>query len=654
MNFQGSTASRLNGVDPFDGRSQLRIDEPLDATHESSLMNEQAALFAFSERLQRCTLAAQIYDAALDAITKALGCDRASILLFDTDGVMRFVAWRGLSEAYRNAVEGHSPWSPDDADPQPVCMEDVQASDLPDELKRTIASEDIGSAAFIPVVQDGRLVGKFMAYHVQPHCFGGSEIDVAMTLARLLGVSLTRLAAEAARDLAERDARQLAAIVESSDDAIISKTLDGTIQTWNAGAERLFGYRKDEAIGQPITMLIPAERQEEEPGILARIRAGDRVQHFETVRRRKDGSLVDISLTISPIRDQAGRVIGASKIARDITDRKLSEARLQESERRLQELLAAVPAAIYTTDAAGRITYFNQAAVELAGRTPLLGSDQWCVTWKLYHPDGTPLPHDQCPMAIALKEGRPVRGAEAVAERPDGTRVPFVPFPTPLRDASGNIVGAINMLVDLSERKQAETQQRLLLNELNHRTKNNMQVLQSLLAGAARSAQNEEARRVLGDASGRVAAMAAAQRVLYGTIDANNFAANEFLDAVVETVQQTLPPGVRIVSGGASGVLSNDAAMPLALILNELLTNAAKHGTKDPSRDTIRLGFAEHDGRFEIHVEDDGPGFDIDAVRQTSSGLRLILGLARQLHASIEVTRAPSRATLRFAAERRA
>lgn len=114
----------------------------------------------------------------------------------------------------------------------------------------------------------------------------------------------------------------------------------------------------------------------------------------------------------------------------------------------------AIPAAIYTTDADGKITYFNQLAVDFAGRTPVLGSDEWCVTWKLYKPDGTPLPHEQCPMAIALKEGRPIRGVEAVAERPDGTRVPFVPFPTPLRDSSGKIVGAINMLVDLSERKQ--------------------------------------------------------------------------------------------------------------------------------------------------------------------------------------------------------
>jgi PAS domain S-box-containing protein len=142
--------------------------------------------------------------------------------------------------------------------------------------------------------------------------------------------------------------------------------------------------------------------------------------------------------------------------AADFIERNQAEQALQENERRFREMLDALPAAIYTTDAEGRLTYFNPAAVELSGRTPELGTDQWRVSWKLYYPDGAPMPHGECPMAVAIKEGRAVRGAEAVAERPDGKRIWFEPYPTPLRDGEGWVVGGINMLLDVTERKRAE------------------------------------------------------------------------------------------------------------------------------------------------------------------------------------------------------
>jgi PAS domain S-box-containing protein len=443
--------------------------------------------------------------------------------------------------------------------------------------------------------------------------------------------------------------RTLAAVVESSDDAIVSKDLNGIIATFNRGAERLFGYKAEEVVGRPVTILIPPDRQHEEPDILARIRRGERVEHYETVRRRKDGTLVDISLTVSPVRDDQGKIIGASKIARDITERKLTDARLSDSERQLQELIAAIPAAIYTTDAQGKITYFNQAAVELTGRTPAIGSDDWCVTWKLYHPDGTPLPHDQCPMAIALKEGRAIRNAEVVAERPDGTRVPIIPYPTPLRDSSGKIIGAINMLVDVSERKQAETQQRVLLNELNHRVKNNMQMLQILLEAGAQRAKSSEAREVLEEASGRIMAMAAAQRVLYTTHDATRFNARDFLKTVCESARQTFPQEFEIDCEADAMQLSNDAAMPLALIANELLTNAVKYGLNGRAVGTIRVRLRRENDSFLLYVEDEGPGFDLQSVQRRSSGLALVQALARQLGGKFEVIRAPAtRCTVRF------
>jgi PAS domain S-box-containing protein len=449
------------------------------------------------------------------------------------------------------------------------------------------------------------------------------------------------------RNLEEAN-RVLAAVVECSDDAILSKDLNGIIATFNQGAERLFGYKAEEVVGKPVTILIPLDRQHEGPEILARIRRGDPVL-CETVRRRKDGTLVDISLSVSPVTDDQGRVIGASKIARDVTARKLSEARLRDSEQQLHELIAAIPAAIYTTDAQGKITYFNQAAVELAGRVPTIGSDEWCVTWKLYHPNGTPLTYDQSPMAIALKEGRAIRNAEVVAERPDGIRVPFIPYPTPLRDGAGNITGAVNMLVDVSERKQAETQQRVLLNELNHRVKNNMQMLQILLEAGAQRAESSEARDVLEEASGRIMAMAAAQRVLYTTPDATRFNARDFLHTVCETAKQTFPRELDIDCEADAIQLSNDAAMPLALIANELLTNAVKYGLNRGDTGAVRVRLKKEDDAFLFYVEDDGPGFDLQSVQRRSSGLRLVQGLARQLGGKFEVTRTPAtRCGVRF------
>lgn len=128
------------------------------------------------------------------------------------------------------------------------------------------------------------------------------------------------------------------AIVDSSDDAIISKDLNGVIQTWNRGAEEIFGYTPEEAIGKPITILFPPENIDEEPAILARIRAGERIDHYETVRKRKDGQLIDISLTISPIKDASGKIIGASKIARDVTQKKRSETELRRANKKLERI----------------------------------------------------------------------------------------------------------------------------------------------------------------------------------------------------------------------------------------------------------------------------------------------------------------------------
>ncbi|HET6587100.1 MAG TPA: PAS domain S-box protein [Oleiagrimonas sp.] len=188
---------------------------------------------------------------------------------------------------------------------------------------------------------------------------GGEEIEVSLTVSPVLGADGKLIGASTiARDIGDRkrveeERGRLAAIIEHADDAIVSKDLDGIIRTWNAGAERLFGYRAEEVIGKPITILMPEDRDDEESGILARIRRGEVVEQYDTVRRRKDGSLVDISLSVSPIRDAAGRVTSASKIAQDISVRRAGEAHremlLHELSHRIKNTLATVQAIVAQT-----------------------------------------------------------------------------------------------------------------------------------------------------------------------------------------------------------------------------------------------------------------------------------------------------------------
>jgi PAS domain S-box-containing protein len=170
---------------------------------------------------------------------------------------------------------------------------------------------------------------------------------------RLINVATditARKQVEAALGESEKQLRWLASIVESSDDAIISKNLNGTITSWNRGAERIFGYTAEEAIGQPITMVIPKDRQDEERTILSRIRRGERIDHFETIRQRKHGSLIVVSLTVSPVKNAEGKIIGASKVARDITEQKRSQEQIatlaREAEHRSKNLLATVQATV--------------------------------------------------------------------------------------------------------------------------------------------------------------------------------------------------------------------------------------------------------------------------------------------------------------------
>src|SRR5258708_8706019 len=176
----------------------------------------------------------------------------------------------------------------------------------------------------------------------------------------------------ACEDITERhwgalESSRLAAIVSSSDDAIVSKTLDGTITSWNAGATNILGYEADEMIGQPITRIIPPELHQEEKQILERLHRGERIRHYETIRLAKDGRRVDISLTVSPLFNQSGKVVGASKVARDITERKLAEQALRQTAARLRTLTETAVDGVILIDARGVVLMFNSACEQLFG-----------------------------------------------------------------------------------------------------------------------------------------------------------------------------------------------------------------------------------------------------------------------------------------------
>ena len=255
-----------------------------------------------------------------------------------------------------------------------------------------------------------------------------------------------------------------------------------------------------------------------------------------------------------------------------ISDTLRSQTTLRERERRFRGLLDALPAAVYTTDAAGRITYYNDAAAELWGHRPPLGTSEWCGSWKLYWPDGTPLAHGECPMAIALKEDRIVRGMEAVAERPDGTRVPFIPYPTPMHDEAGKLIGAVNMLVDITDRKRAEEQQALLVRELHHRVKNTLATVQAIMGSTARTVDNIEDFKTA--IFGRIQSLAKTHLLLADDVRAVDFA--DILRSELDAFDSGI--GGRITLEGPEVALTSQLAVSLGMAIHELTTNSAKHG----------------------------------------------------------------------------
>ena len=291
-----------------------------------------------------------LYERVLDAAVYLMHADVGSMQKYDPErDELRLLASRGFPAeaiAFWDRVYRHSGTSCGMALSvgHRVVVPDIECADFMAGSADLEVARQVGLRAMhsTPLVsRSGRLLGMISTHWQKPHSPAEHELRALDVLARQAADLIERVQVETALRESEQRLRWIGSVVESSDDAIVSKNLDGIITSWNKGAERLFGYTAEEAIGQPITMIIPQDRLDEEREILARIRRGERIDHFETVRQRKHGGLVSISLTVSPVKNAEGRIVGASKVARDITEQKLAWKTAELADRAKSSFLAA-------------------------------------------------------------------------------------------------------------------------------------------------------------------------------------------------------------------------------------------------------------------------------------------------------------------------
>lgn len=290
----------------------------------------------------------------------------------------------------------------------------------------------------------------------------GQRLDVSVTISPIRDASGAVVAAsKIVRDISgEKRARSaqvyLAAIVESSEDAILAKDLNGIIQSCNPSAERLFGYTRSELVGQSVRMLIPPDRQSEEDALLGRIRAGQRTEHFETVRLAKDGHLIDISLSVSPIRDESGAIIGASKIVRDISEQKRLARELAAQQEWFRVTLGSIGDAVIASDPDGRVTYMNSSAQTLTAWAAEEATGQALADVFHIVNEKTRQSVDN-PAALVMRSGHIVGLAnhKVLIDR-DGIDHPIADSAAPIQDATGRIIGVVLVFRDVTEERRAE------------------------------------------------------------------------------------------------------------------------------------------------------------------------------------------------------
>src|SRR5688500_13402820 len=373
----------------------------------------------------------EVLDLIVDNAYELIGAKVCLVLLLSQDEQLTIRAARGVDASVVEDFAGR--------------MEE----DVLGHLKNSLPLSPTENLVSFPIIGHQVLSGLLVVSREQDLTFDerwqlsalADQAAIALRNAELYELQLAEAAR--AREASELESRRLAAIVESSDDAIISKDLQGIIRSWNKGAERVFGYAADEVIGKPITILIPGDRLTEEETILERIGSGQRVEHFETIRVCKDGRHINISLAISPIKNDRDQIIGASKIARDITASKEAEERLRRALEFDETVMLSMGEGLFTLDNEGRVTFVNPAAQRLFGwtLTEMLGRKMHAVTHHS-HPDGTPFPMEECAGFSVLREGKMLTEHEDVFIRKDGSFFDVVYSSSPLR-GDGKLTGVV-------------------------------------------------------------------------------------------------------------------------------------------------------------------------------------------------------------------
>lgn len=423
-----------------------------------------------------------------------------------------------------------------------------------------------------------------------------------------------------ARKHAEGILAHFAAIVASSSDAIISKTLDGVVVSWNAAAERIFGYTAVEMVGEPITRLVPPERLSEEKHILAQIHAGEVVDHYETERVKKDGERFQASLTISPIRDASGRIVAASTIVRDITERKRAEERLRRSYETYLRLIENAPLGVYLVDTQFRLAQVSAGAQRVFSNVhPLLGRDFAEVLHIIW-------PEPFASEATArfrhtLATGEPYHSVDTTERRGDTDEVESYDWQIERVTLPDGNFGVVCYFYDMTERKRYEARIEMLMREVNHRSKNMLGLVQAIARQTAASDPKDFVARF----SSRIQALAANQDLLVRN-EWQGIQIDDLVRAQLAHFADLI--GTRIAMEGRSVRLSPAAAQGIGMALHELATNAGKYGALSNETGRVDISWSLAAGQFSISWrERNGPR--VNAPRQTGFGSTVLGIMAR-------------------------